>query len=97
MSEYSITVNRTCARCPRVEKTEVSVDDIVKMSSASKGGIPNGPKAIRVEIDESRAVEFPFLCAPCRRIVARYVELIAKKPKHQSPVRGEHQIEVEEE
>jgi hypothetical protein len=97
----SLTVNRTCTRCPRVEQTEVSVEDIMKMATTAKsqGGkttIPEGPKALAIRIDEKQTVEFPFLCTPCRQIVARYIEHIAKKPKHQSALRGEQKIEVEE-
>jgi hypothetical protein len=94
----SLTVNRVCTRCPRIEQTEVSVEDIMKMAAKSKGGtLFDGPKALSIFIDEKQVVEFPFLCTPCRQIVIRYIEHIAKKLKHQSSLRGEQKIEVEEE
>lgn len=94
----TLTINRTCSRCPRVEQSEVSLSDIVKMAQASggKNTIPEGPKALSVSIDEKQTVVFPFLCSPCKQIVARYIEHIAKKPKHQSALRGDARIEIEE-
>jgi hypothetical protein len=97
----TLTVNRACSRCPRIEQTEVSVEDIVKMATTNKsqGGkaaIPEGPKALLVRVNEKQTIEFPFLCTPCTQIVSRYIEHIAKRPKHQSALRGETKIEVEE-
>lgn len=94
----SLTINRTCSRCPRVEQSEVSLADVVKMAQTNggKNGLPEGPKALAIMIDEKQTVVFPFLCLQCKQIVARYIEHIAKKPKHQSALRGDAKIEVEE-
>lgn len=95
MTAATLTVNRQCTRCPRVEQTSVSVADVVAMAKAGKTEVPIGPKAISIRIDEKLLIEFGFLCTPCTQIVARYVEHIAKKPKHQSALRGE-KVEIEE-
>lgn len=91
-----LTVNRTCTRCPRVEQSEISVADVVKMAGGGKNALPEGPKAISIAVDEKTTVTFPFLCTPCKQIVARYIEHIAKKPKHQSALRAGAKIEIEE-
>lgn len=91
-----LTVNRTCTRCPRVEQSEISVADVVKMASSGKNSLPDGPKALTIRVEEKVFHEFAFLCTPCTQIVARYIEHIVKKPKHQSALRGETRIEVEE-
>lgn len=94
----SLTINRTCTRCPRVEQAPVSLADVVKMAQVNggKNGLPEGPKALSIAIDEKQTVVFPFLCTQCKQIVARYIEHIAKKPKHQSALRQNAKIEVEE-
>lgn len=94
----SLTINRTCSRCPRVEQSEVSLDDVVKMAqtTGNKKSLPEGPKALAIAVDEKATVVFPFLCSQCKQIVARYIEHIAKKPKHQSALRANAKIEVEE-
>lgn len=97
MSTAVLTVNRPCTRCPRVDQAEISVDEIVKQAQQGKKALADGPKALAIRIDEKTTVEFPFLCAQCKQIVARYIEHIAKKPKHQSALRGEQKIEIEDE
>jgi hypothetical protein len=96
VSAATLTVNRQCTRCPRIDQAEISVDDVVKMAQSGKKSLPNGPKALNVRIDEKTVIEFDFLCGPCKQIVLRYIEHAAKKPKHQSALRGDQKIEVEE-
>lgn len=96
-----LTVNRSCTRCPRVEQTEVSIDEIVKLAQQSKGGpgkaaIPEGPKALSIRIDEKPPIEFGFLCNQCRQIVMRYIEHIVHKPEKQSALRTQTKVEVED-
>ncbi len=93
-----LTVNRACTRCPRIEQTEVSVEEIVKLAKqqGSKVVIPEGPKALSIRIDEKTMIEFEFLCGPCTQIVARYIEHIVRKPEKQSALRSQTKIEVEE-
>jgi len=70
------------------------VEEVVKM--ASRGStMPQGPQALAVQLGGGTLVEYAYLCSPCTQIVSRYAELIAKRPKHQSALRGE-KIEIEE-
>lgn len=91
----TLVVKRQCQRCPREDEAEVSLDDVVKMAKGGK--IPEPAKSLEVKMDDKTVVEFPFLCSQCKTIVARYLEHVAKKPKHQSALRGETKIEVEDE
>lgn len=96
MSDATLTVNRTCCRCPRVEQTKVTIQEVVDMAK-SGNEIRRGPTALSVALEGDIFVEFPFLCAICKQIVMRYVEHIEKRSKHQSALRGDSKIEVEEE
>jgi hypothetical protein len=91
----TLTVNRQCTRCPRVEQTSIDVVELIKQAGPS-GKLKDGPKALQISVDETPLIEFPFLCQPCTEIVARYLEHIAKKPKHQSALRAGAKIDVEE-
>lgn len=91
----TLAIKRQCTRCPREDEAEISLEEVVKM--AKSGKIPEPPKSLSVQMDDKTVVEFPFLCAQCKTIVARYLEHVAKKPKHQSALRGETKIEVEDE
>ena len=90
----TLAIKRQCTRCPREDEAEVGLDELVKM--AKNGKIPDPPKSLSVQMDEKAVVEFSFLCQQCKTIVQRYLMHVMKKPKHQSALRGETKIEVEE-
>jgi len=90
----TLAIKRQCTRCPREDEAEVSLDEVVKMARGGK--IPDPPKSLVVQMDDKNIVEFSFLCQQCKTIVQRYMSHVMKKPKHQSALRGETKIEVEE-
>ena len=89
----SYSLNRKCSRCPREERTDMTVEEIVRQAkSVDNKKAPN----FHVSMEGVATVEFEFLCNTCRTIVERYLTHIAKRPKHQSALRGDAKIEVEE-
>jgi phage FluMu protein Com len=91
---YSITVNRKCSRCPRVEQTEITAEDAVRMASP-EAKKQKAPPALAVSMGGKVVAEFDFLCGVCTTIVERYITHAAKQPKHQSALRGS-EIDIEE-
>ena len=89
---YTITVNRQCGRCPREERTEVSVEDVVKMAKTKE--VP-GAAALVVTIDGTIQGSFPYLCTQCRSIVNRYLEHALKMQKKESSLRERVTVAVE--
>lgn len=93
---FSITANRKCSRCPRVEQTEITAEDAVRLAQERDGKGRKGPPALSVSVAGSKVVEFDFLCATCVQIVNRYIAHAGKQPKHQSALRTGADIEIEE-
>jgi hypothetical protein len=91
---YTITINRKCDRCPRVEQTETTAEEVVRLAKAPPD---QHPKALVVSSGGKPLVEFGFLCGVCQVIVDRYLGHAAKRPKHQSSLRSDARIEVEDE
>jgi hypothetical protein len=79
----TLSLNKQCARCPRVEQIPVTIDEAVKAAQkASKA-----PKALEVKIDGETVAEFPALCSTCVSIVQKYMDKITKPQKHISSLR----------
>lgn len=88
---YTITVNRQCGRCPREERTEVSVEDVVRLAKTKETPDP----ALVVTIDGKIQGDFPYLCTQCRSIVNRYLEHALKIQKKESSLRERVTVAVE--
>lgn len=89
----SLCVNKQCARCPRVEQKPITLEEAVAAAKTNKKPAP----ALEIFIDGESAVSFDALCDVCQTIVFRYVENAGKRPKHQSALREQSKIEVEQE
>lgn len=79
----TLTVNRTCSRCPREERTEVSLQDLVNAAKADL----DGPKALRVVLDGEETVVLENLCSVCRQIVRRHLDQIDRRLRQRSSLR----------
>lgn len=88
-----LSLNKQCARCPRMEQKPITLDEAVAQAKSSK----KAPSALEIRIDGETVVEFEALCDVCQTIVLRYIENAGKKPKHQSALREQSEIKVEQE
>jgi hypothetical protein len=89
----SLSLNKQCSRCPRMEQKPITLDEAVAQAKSNK----KAPPALEIRIDGETLVEFEALCDICQSIVLRYVENAGKKPKHQSALREQSEIRVEQE
>jgi hypothetical protein len=80
----TLSLNKQCSRCPRVEQTSVSIEEAVRMAQKAQ----SAPKAVVVSVDGSETGSFVALCSICRSIVSRHIEMAMKTQKHVSAVRG---------
>lgn len=80
----TLSLNKQCARCPRVEQTSVSIEEAVRMAQKAQ----SAPKAVVVSVDGTEMGSFASLCSTCRSIVLRHIEMALKTQKHVSAVRG---------
>jgi hypothetical protein len=89
---FSLSLNKQCARCPRVEQKPITLDEAVAQAKSGK----KPASALEIRLDGETLVEFEDLCEVCRSIVVRYVENVGKRPKHQSALREQTEIQVEQ-
>jgi len=80
----TLSLNKQCSRCPRVEQTSVSIEEAVRMAQKAQ----SAPKAVVVSVDGSEVGSFAALCSICQSIVSRHIEMAMKTQKHVSAVRG---------
>lgn len=86
----TLSLNKQCSRCPRVEQVEVSIDEAVKLAQLAL----KAPKALVVTIDGEEVSSFDALCSVCKTIVMKYIDGATKRPKNQSALR-DTEIKVE--
>lgn len=89
----SLSVNKQCSRCPRVEQKPISLEEAVAAAKVTK----KAPPALEVRVDGETMVEFEQLCDVCQTIVTRYLDNAGKRPKHQSSLREQAEVQVETE
>lgn len=91
----SLSINKQCSRCPRVEQTAVTIEEAVKLAQKAQ---KNTAKAICIEMDGKETGSFEALCSTCQTIVLKYVENAMKVQKHVSSLRSTGaDVEVEAE
>ena len=81
----SLSVNKQCSRCPRIEQTTVSIEEAVKLAQKAQ---KNTASAIRIEMDGKEVGSFEALCSICQTTVMKYIESAMKGQKHASSLRG---------
>ena len=89
-SPATITVNRECSRCPRVDRTEVSIEEVVKLA---KTGLKQ-PRAMRITMDGNETHSFDTLCGTCRQIVERGLAGLSKRLEQRSSVRSAADVDT---
>lgn len=82
----TITINRTCSRCPRVESTELTIEEATALVRGDKKKEEDPQLAVRLS-DKRGVMRFDYLCSTCRQIVCRYLDMIFKKQSHKSSLR----------
>ena len=87
----SLSVNKQCSRCPRMEQKPITLEEAVKQAKVEK----KAPPGMEIRLDGEVVASFDELCDVCQTIVARYIDNAAKKPKHQSALREQTEIKVE--
>lgn len=80
----TLSLNKQCSRCPRVEQMSVSIEEAVRLAQKAQGA----PKAIAITINGAEVGAFASLCSICQSIVVRHIDLAMKTQKHVSAVRG---------
>lgn len=82
----SIVIKRQCDRCPAVEETAITVDDI----KAGKLPVEKADAAPKYEIKVAGKVvaSFKRLCTACEEQVAKAVEDIGKKREKKTSKRS---------
>lgn len=73
---HTISLNRTCSRCPREERVYLDDEDIAKLAKGHKVANDN---ALTIAMNGEPVASFEHLCATCRAIVKRYISNAAKK------------------
>ncbi len=86
----SLSLNKQCSRCPRVEQTDVTIDEAVKLAQQAL----KAPKALVVSVNGEELASFDALCSVCQTIVTKYIDGATKRPKNQSALR-DTEIKVE--
>lgn len=88
---FSLSLNKQCSRCPRVEQTTISLDEAVAQAKSTT----KPPLALEIKVDGEAIVQFEDVCEVCRTIVLRYIESAGVRPKHQSALREQGEIRIE--
>ncbi len=72
----------SCSRCPAVEHTEVTLEEIREMSAPGEV-VP----VLKIVVDGTDTVEFETLCGACTDIVLKYISAIGKHSEKKSSLR----------
>lgn len=88
----TITLNRACSRCTRMDQTEVDLGKLVELAKRGTQEITE-PDALCVVVDGAVAIKFQVLCPECRAIVGGYIEQAARTLTKESPRRKTRQKE----
>jgi hypothetical protein len=84
-----IELTEQCGRCPRVERSSVSLEEAVERV---KSGAPKH-KAFTAALDGKEVLAFEHLCEECRGILAGYCE--GMKPQGKKSARRFKRVVVE--
>jgi cytochrome c5 len=76
-----------------VEQKPISLEEAVAAAKVTK----KAPPALEIRVGGETVVEFEQLCDVCHTIVTRYLDNAGKKPKHQSSLREQAEVQVETE
>jgi hypothetical protein len=74
-----LTLKNPCTRCARVEEEIVSVKDVETRMKAANAITSTFSATLNADGKSPESLNFAYLCAPCRRIVAKYLRQAFRK------------------
>lgn len=81
-----ITLNIECSRCPRVESTEINLEQAIALANEKKNGVKK-PDALELKIDGVVVATYEKLCSTCRNVVMNLLDGVSRKAEKASAVR----------
>lgn len=83
----TIVMKRSCERCPAVEETPISVEDIATGKFKPKTKDPDSPSKYEFKVDGKTLAVFRYLCPACDSLVKGMLETVSKKVTKKASVR----------
>lgn len=83
----TLSLNRQCSRCPRVDQKEITAEEIVAKAKAGQALEDTTPMLV-ISVRGKEVVNFPHLCKPCVEIVAAHIESVGTKLSKVSSTRS---------
>lgn len=81
-----ITLNIECSRCPRVESTEINLEQAIALANEKKNGVKK-PDALELKIDGVVVATYEKLCSTCRNVVMNLLDGVSRKAEKASALR----------
>jgi hypothetical protein len=81
-----ITLNIECSRCPRVESTEISLEQAIALANEKKNGTKK-PDALELKIDGVVVATYEKMCSTCRNVVMNLLDGVSRKAEKVSALR----------
>lgn len=81
-----ITLNIECSRCPRVESTEISLEQAIALANEKKNNVKK-PNALELVIDGTTVATYEKLCSTCRNVVLNLLDGVSRKAEKVSALR----------
>lgn len=69
----TLTMNRPCSRCPRIDQKEITQAELIELAKIGKQLDDAAPPAMVITVHGKVVVTFPHLCTPCQEIVKEYL------------------------
>lgn len=83
----SIVMKRSCERCPAVQETPISVEDLAS-GKFKPAGSKDAPVKYEVKVEGKAIVSYKYLCTACEAMVKTAIENIAKTLEKKSSTRN---------
>lgn len=81
-----ITLNIECSRCPRVESTEITLEQAIALANEKKNNVQK-PNALELVIDGVVVATYAKLCSTCRNVVLNLLDGVSRKAEKVSALR----------